>query len=611
MYGRHRLSAAENTVTTVQDFVFPLNVYARLIELEDGHVDYMHYGLFENGNAGHGALAQRRATELLMQHLPPPCKLLEVGIGLGTTLKSLHGAGYSVTGITPDSAQVAYARYRHGKTLPTECIAYEAFDSDAGNWQAILFQESGQYIDDIDLFNQADRLLGPVGEIVIMDEFLLRRDTPGPERFHYLEYFLRLADRFGFAVSVQLDLSAQAAPTLTWLLDAVNRHAVTLKAELGVSDVQLAELNQSNRAYQEKYASGHYGYYLLRLTRQQTPNSRLGRIVRGREVEMRALFAEVFGVEMSHAHWQWKYGEGRGQGVGVWRKLETLTEPLDAQGTTYKLVAHYGGTSREVVHFGQSVRAFQACDLMVSTGARSLLTRRGPLFLAAATFLEHELGYGAPHLLGVGFPNKRAYRAPAHLGLYAGCLARIQEVAWPSLKTRPSLRLAVRELHQSDTHCSSKINGAWQEMRGSLGEYIVGVRDFSYIQHRYLNHPDKAYRLFALKNRLGSRVIGFFVLRVVGNQESGESRCEMLDAVCALHRIPILAHHARRVAGQLGCTSLFSWMSDNLLPLFQIPEDAKVQDLDVLVPGNNWTAGPPSESLAGHWWLTGGDTDFH
>ncbi len=603
--------ASENTLTRVQDFVFPLNVYARLIELEDGHVDYMHYGLFDSTNLVHGALAQRRASELLMQHLPQSCKLLEVGLGLGTTLRTLHDIGYAVTGITPDAAQIAFARHRHGKTLPAVCSSYEAFDTDAGSWQAILFQESGQYIDDIDLFNHADHLLGPVGEIIIMDEFLLRRDKLGSERFHYLEHFLRLAERFGFTVSVQLDLSAQAAPTLTWLLDAVNRHAAALKIELGVSDAQLADLNQSNRDYQKKYASGHYGYFLLRLTRQNKPAFRLGRIVRGCDVEMRTLFAEVFGIEMSNAHWQWKYGEGRGQGVGVWRKSETVQVPIDEQTSSYKLVAHYGGTSREVMHFGQPARAFQACDLMVATSARSLLTKNGALFLTAATFLEHELGYGAPHLLGIGFPNRRAYRAPAHLGLYTGCLARIQEVTWPSLKTRPSWRLSVRELDKSDAHCSSTIEACWQEMRASTGGYIIGVRDFNYIQHRYLAHPDKTYRVFTVKNRFDNRVHGFFVLRVLDNQETGESRCEMLDAVCALQRMPLIAYHARRVAAQLGCSSLFSWVSDNLLPYFELPKDANVQDLDVIVPGNNWTAGPPTESLAGHWWLTGGDTDFH
>jgi hypothetical protein len=606
-----KLVEPENTFKRVQDFVFPLNVYARLIELEDGHVDYMHYGLFEGSDAVHGALAQRRASELLMRHLPPPCKLLEVGIGLGTTLKSLRSGGYAVTGITPDAAQIAYACHRHGQTLPAVCSAYETFDSDVGSWQTILFQESGQYIDDIDLFSQADRLLGPSGEIVIMDEFLLRRDKPGSERLHYLEHFLRLAERFGFTVSVRLDLSEQAAPTLTWLLKAVNRHAETLKAELGISETQIADLNHSNRDYQDKYASGHYGYYLLRLTRQERPTFRLGRVVRGGDVEMRSLFAEVFGTEMSGAHWHWKYGEGRGQGIGVWRKSENVQVPIDEQASSYKLVAHYGGTNREVMHFGKPARAFQACDLMVATSARSLLTKKGALFLAAATFLEHELGYGAPHLLGIGFPNTKAYRAPAHLGLYSGCLSRIQEVIWPSLKTRPSWRLAVRELDKSAPHCSSTIDACWQEMRASLGDYIVGVRDFSYIQHRYIAHPDKTYRIFTLKNRLDKRVLGFFVLRVVDDKKAGELRCEMLDAVCALQRVPLLAYHARRVAAQLGCSSLFSWVSDNLLPRFELPKEASVHDLDVIVPGNNWTAGPAIESLAGRWWLMGGDTDFH
>lgn len=594
----------------MKDFSFPLNVYARLLELEDGGVEYMHYGVFETEDDSASA-AQRRASDLLWQHLPPPCRLLDVGVGLGTTLRRLTDAGYAVTGVTPDAAQINFIRNRHGDAVRTECTRYEDFSEglgaagQAGNWDAILFQESAQYINDLDLFDQADRLLGERGEIIVMDEFMLCRDDENVGHLHYLEHFLRLAERFGFTVSAQLDLSTKAAHTVDWLLAAVDRNALTLQSELGVSAEQLAGLNASNRAYREQYGAGRYGYFLLRLTREQRPHWHLGRVAGAeRQSEMRQLFAEVFGHAMSEAHWAWKYGDGRGVGIGVWQQ-----EPLAPdEAATPRLVAHYGGTTRDISYFGAPAKALACCDLMVAEAGRGSLSRKGPVFLSAATCLEQTLGYGAKHLVGFGLPNERAYRLPERLGLYASCLGRIVEAVWPARRQRPALRLALREIVATDRSVDAAIDVCWAAMQADLGDYIIGVRDAAYLRHRYLQHPDKQYRLFALKRRFGGAVLGVIVLRIEG--EGAATTCELLDAVGAVRWLPLLVHHARRLAASFGAAQLTAWLTDNLQPYFGLPGDAQVRDLGILIPGNAWTPGPSVTSLQGRWWLTGGDADF-
>jgi cyclopropane fatty-acyl-phospholipid synthase-like methyltransferase len=576
-----------------QDFAFPLNVYACVLELEEGQTDYLHYGLFDAPDES-AAVAQERSTALLWENLPPPCRLLEVGVGLGTTLARLTSAGYQATGITPDAAQIAHLGLRHAIPLDTRCCRLEDFREGAGTWQALLFQESGQYIDAINLFEKADELLDEEGEILILDEFALRRTTPGVDSLHLLEYFLRLAARFGFVVTAQRDLSARAAPTLDWLLRAVEKHAQTLKARLGVSEEQLAALNQSNRRYQANYSSGIYGYFLLRLRRSTRPRWRVGRVTGQRAPQMRALFSHVFGHPMSEPHWHWKYGEGRGCGIGVW-----------ANGNG-EMVAHYGGTSRDALLFGKPVRVFQACDLMVSAAERGSLTRKGPAFLAAATFLEQELGYGAPYLLGIGFPNETAYRLPERLGLYQGCIGRIQGVAWPTRRARPSLRYRMRALdpHAPESHIV--MERCWRAMAKSLSNHVIGVRDAAYLRHRYASHPERNYLFFFVHQRLTRQPLGLIILR-----RDNEDDCELLDAVGALANIPHLVHQARRMAALMGCRTLRAWLVDNILPAFRLPPEAVVEDLNVLVPGNGWTAAPDNALVAGKWWLTGGDTDFH
>ncbi len=592
---------------SASSFTFPLNVYARLLELEDGRADYLHYGLFNDPQMTAGA-AQRRATELLWQHLPAPCKLLDVGLGLGTTLSRLRGAGYDAVGITPDTKQIAFAQDRHGADLPALPLRFEDFDREAGRWQAILFQESGQYIDDIDLFTGAARLLDTHGELIVMDEFSLSRnhgDREEVEHLHYLEHFLRLAERFGFECTTQLDLSAQAAPTVDWLLDGCRQHAALLKHELGVSDDQLATLDASNTAYREKYARGRYGYFLLRLRRTSRPRWQPGRIG-GRGIDqMRTLFAEVFGHEMSATHWQWKYGDGHGLGIGVWQCVADdggiIADP--------PLIAHYGGLVRDIRYFGRPAQALQCGDVMVASAGRATLSRRGPMFLATATCLEHEIGYGTPHLVGFGFPNERAYRLPERLGLYAE-VGRMVEVTWRPLAVRPALRLAVRRLNPTDGDADARMEACWMAMQASLGDHIVGVRDARYLRHRYLAHPDKSYQLHLVQRRFGGAPLGLLVLRVIDDAAGGGRRCELLDMVGATEWMPVLIHHARRIAAGLNCTHLFAWLAANLLPRLALPADADVADLKICIPANRWTAGPDIDAQRDKWWLTGGDTDF-
>ncbi len=109
-------AAETGWAAAMRAFSFPLNVYAHLLQQVEGQADYLHFAVFEPGQ-NDVRRAQERASELLWQALPPPCRLLEVGIGLGTTLARLRAAGYDAHGITPEPAQIDAAHARHG-TMP-------------------------------------------------------------------------------------------------------------------------------------------------------------------------------------------------------------------------------------------------------------------------------------------------------------------------------------------------------------------------------------------------------------------------------------------------------------------------------------------------------------
>lgn len=237
-----------------RDFYYPLNVLMHLLMLEEGSVHSLHYGLFERNDEPIGA-AQERSTHLLLSRLPPPpARLLDVGLGLGTTLDRLTRLGYRATGITPDDKQIASVRSRFD--VDARCIAFEAFDDEP--FDALIFQESSQYIDSEALFANAEKLSS---KVVVLDEFATRKAG----ELHLLDDFLHAAARHGFEITEEVDLSARAAPTVDYFLQRFARRRQQLIDDIGVTSDQIDELIESGERYRDRYARGDYVYRLFEL----------------------------------------------------------------------------------------------------------------------------------------------------------------------------------------------------------------------------------------------------------------------------------------------------------------------------------------------------------
>lgn len=245
-----------------RDFYYPLNVFMHILTHEEGAVDYLHYGVFEREDEPIRT-AQARSTELLLARLPPPpARILEVGIGLGTTLAGLTRAGYDAEGITPDVNQVATVRARYGDQVRVTCAAFETF---AGTppYHCLVFQESSQYIDSSVLFSKAAQL---APKVVVLDEFALQPQRE-PGSLHSLERFLTSAHMHGYAVVEDLDLSARAAPTIDYFIRRLPQWRERLIRDLGLTGEQVDALISSGSEYRERYRDRTYGYRLFQFSR--------------------------------------------------------------------------------------------------------------------------------------------------------------------------------------------------------------------------------------------------------------------------------------------------------------------------------------------------------
>jgi hypothetical protein len=241
-----------------RDFYYPLNVFMHILTHEEGDVPYLHYGLFESE---HDTLpqAQERSTQLLLSRLPaPPARLLEAGIGLGTTLQRLTTLGYDTVGITPDAHQIAIVKERHGDAVDARCVAFEQFPV-PDTFDAVFFQESSQYIDAHALFAKAREL---TSHVIVLDEFALQPvDMPGA--LHRYDAFLEAAGQHGFLVSEELDLSKQVPPSTDYFMTRLPRYRERLIADLGITSQQVDDLIESGYRYRALYDSGVYGYRLV------------------------------------------------------------------------------------------------------------------------------------------------------------------------------------------------------------------------------------------------------------------------------------------------------------------------------------------------------------
>jgi hypothetical protein len=241
-----------------RDLTYPLNVFMHVLTLEEGEVQHLHYALFDSENESIRT-AQERSNDLLFSRIPrAPAALLEVGIGLGTTLARLTRAGYDVEGITPDNKQIAIVRERHGDAVRAHCASLEGFVP-GRTYDALVFQESSQYIESNRLFERA-RDLAP--RVVVLDEFALRPvDMPGA--LHQRDAFLDAARLHGFDLVEEIDLSDKAAPTVDYFIARLPKYRDALIADIGVTSEQVDALIESGARYRDLYRNGSYGYRLL------------------------------------------------------------------------------------------------------------------------------------------------------------------------------------------------------------------------------------------------------------------------------------------------------------------------------------------------------------
>jgi SAM-dependent methyltransferase len=178
----------------------------------------LHYGLFRPGDPATASLealcaAQGRFVERMVEMVPEGTRtLLDVGTGTGDIAAAIARRGVEVTTISPDPNQGRWVRPLLGPKLRFIRSSFETLAL-AGPVDSVLFSESANYLALDVLFGRCRDLVRPGGHLIIAAPFALR-PHPAFADLHEVAALESAARRAGWRCEVNLDLTAEAAPTL-------------------------------------------------------------------------------------------------------------------------------------------------------------------------------------------------------------------------------------------------------------------------------------------------------------------------------------------------------------------------------------------------------------
>jgi MPBQ/MSBQ methyltransferase len=184
-------------------------------------LDYLHYGYFDS-NIPHTLEglkeAQQKYTDKILSHFPSDAKnILDVGCGAGGNAKTMIKKGYNVTCIDPDPYLLSRTASETQNKVKTIQGLYEnVSEIQPETMDLVLMSESCQYISPVDGWNLHKKHVRVGGYVMAVDFFKIRAiDKPYISKSgHELGSFIEEAEKKGFKLLLQEDITPQTAPTM-------------------------------------------------------------------------------------------------------------------------------------------------------------------------------------------------------------------------------------------------------------------------------------------------------------------------------------------------------------------------------------------------------------
>lgn len=240
----------------------------------------------------------------------------------------------------------------------------------------------------------------------------------------------------------------------------------------------------------------------------------------------------------------------------------------------------------------------QLGDVMVKPNYRALLTRQGSLYKVVRAYANY-IGKDKQFEHAFGFPNNRHYRLGELLSLYCKTDV-IYQAEWEVLPQH-FLRYKTRLLDARDAPAAERL---WQRMRKSLPNYIVGERNWQWLNLRYNPKLNRNYQLWLITDRLTYSAVGICVLRIHPDS------VELLDIIGPENKLCIVVKIAQNLTASSDKKKLVAWLSPSVARSLK-STNPTLKNTGIIVPGNSTNQSlDHSMTIASKWWLMGGDSDF-
>ena len=459
---------------------------------------------------------------------------------------------------------------------------------ESDDFDVVVIEGSYHYLQQVDLLQKCKELMADGGSLIILGEFLLDDSEKKYSALPNLSSLTQLSDRLGFELVSETDLTLDA-------IESVNVFKNILKQESAFpKDEKKALISNLLNDAESEFSRGRRCYKLFRFIKvlKQAGDYALahyGDIESFDHQEIRELFEKSFETAFDHEIWRWKYELGNGKCVIA------RSEPSGS------IVSHYGGAPRQINYFGKMDTAIQVCDVMVLPEVRLHYGKNSLFFKTAATFLEREIGNTVGHLLGFGFPNKKAMNIALRLGLYEKT-DDFLELIFPLGANKSSAEYKLLDIDSKNVAHQNAVDRLWGSMSPAFENGIIGVRNWEYVKYRYFDHPlgisGEFKRLFLLDAQ-GDICAAFFLKE--------HDQCNLImDIICPFKDI---TQYILKLSLLLNEVRLKIWITKGWSKTVEVAGIIE-NDLGIEIPSNYWNPGPSSEFLYGAWWLTAGDMDF-
>jgi len=545
--------------------------YAQLLALEYGQCTFLHYGLISEDQQLQDYQQQQQAfadklLNLVQDSVPDNAFVLLNGPSLQYLGQQLASAGHQVRSLNNK---------------------LESFNSD-NKFDLVLIEGTYHYLQQLPLLSKARELLYESGRVLIFGEYLDDDSKRERSSIPNLSSMRQLSERLGFSILEELNFTADAGNSLGQISHIAANQSSNFESSEEFEDL-VSEIKKIKLEIDSKRRC--FKVFCLGKEKGQRDQHALAEydIINSFDpLEVSELFEKSFNIQFNADIWKWKYELGDGKCV------------ISRESKGGDIVSHYGGIPRHIQYFGEPNIAIQPSDVMVLSEVRRHYGKSSLFFKTAATFLEREIGNTVNHLLGFGFPNRKAMNIAIRLGLYEKTDDYVELVFPKAEGETDNLQLVPIDI-RNQQHQSS-IDSLWGSMKRGMTHGIVGDRHWRYIQYRYFDHPFSQmdlYRCVFLSNKEKEPLAAVFL-------KEHEQRMLIMDVICSVDRMKEVIANLNLLFTDL---ELKIWITKGWIESLRT-ETAIENNLGIEIPCNSWNPGPSSELLYGAWWLTAGDMDF-